>query len=116
MATVRNNESAAHTIESNTVYGQVTFVPGVNIGVPDEAWESIKKHPVIKIWIEERRIEELSTEPTAKGELGGLEITELPTTDEPIPIMAPGLMGQPPNPVPEVEEFKRSNKKKVESE
>ena len=116
MATIQNNESCSHTIETGTKYGQITLLPGVNLAVPDEAWDAVKNHPIISHWIETRKIEVLSVEPTPKGELGGMEVTELKATDEPIPIANAGINNQPPDPIPAVEEFKRKNKKTVEPE
>lgn len=89
MATITNKKAAPISISYSVGSGiqEIKLTSGVNIGIPDNQIEYIKKHPSFMALLEKGDVDILNYTPSAKGELGGFEVTENKTTDEPIPIV-----------------------------
>jgi hypothetical protein len=89
MAQIKNNKAAGMTIDYSNGKGisRIELLPGVNIAIPDDDIDHLKKHPIFNHHLEEGTLVVLTKEPTAKGELEGFKVTENKATDEPIAIV-----------------------------
>lgn len=112
MATVELCQPAAFTINYMGGVGTLTLIPGVNVNVPDEEWALARKHPVVKLYQEEGLLHELNYEPGAKGELGGLDVTDTKRNDQPVPVSEPIVGNVAPEVKSKVRKFADENKGK----
>ena len=96
MATIRNNQSGAITlIYAGGKRGRLDLTPGVNIGVPDEEMQFIKKHPTVRDFLEHGVLDILLDAPTSNLELEGFTVVDDKKTDEPLPILEAKLGTRP---------------------
>ncbi|BAQ65527.1 hypothetical protein [Geminocystis sp. NIES-3709] len=83
--TIRNNEARSITVRYVGGKGEVSFSPGINLFVPEQEWNFIKVHPVVKVWLEKKVLDILKSAPETEGNLEGFEVSTRSEDDQPIP-------------------------------
>jgi hypothetical protein len=89
MATVRINSRKVY--DCRNIPGiECIFMPGINIAVPDTAYDVVKAHPTLKWDLEASDIEFINREPEVKGEdSDGMLLADNQVTGEAAPVILP---------------------------
>jgi hypothetical protein len=100
MVSLRNNASG-YTFNYMLGKQQKTLfvMPGINLNIPDEDVDALRKHPIFNSLYENETIEILLRDPAKTSELEGFQVVDSRRNGEPLPVFDTPKMDVMPDPV-----------------